>query len=54
MDLSIVCLWKILCPFLLGLIYTSMVLGSSMMIRRPPPGYLPQGYVPPQVKVNEC
>jgi len=33
----------------IGLIYTSMVLGSSMMIRRPPPGYLPQGYVPPQV-----
>jgi len=32
----------------IGAIYTAAVFGSSMLIRRPPPGYLPEGYVPPQ------
>ena len=25
-----------------------MVFGSALMIRRPPPGYIPAGYTPPE------
>ena len=31
----------------LGLIYAATVFGSSLAIRRPPPGHLPPGYSPP-------
>jgi len=32
----------------IGAIYASIVFGSSLLIRRPPAGYLPEGYTPPQ------
>ncbi len=31
----------------LGAVYTTMVLGSSMLIKRPAAGYIPAGYTPP-------
>merc|ERR550519_3266209 len=31
----------------IGGIYAATVLSSALMIRRPPPGYLPEGYTPP-------
>ena len=33
--------------FFPGAMYTAMVFGSSMLIRRPAPGYIPEGYTPP-------
>jgi len=32
----------------IGGIYAAIVFGSSLLIKRPPPGYLPEGYTPPQ------
>ena len=32
-----------------GAMYTTMVVGSALLIRRPPPGYIPEGYTPPSV-----
>jgi len=32
----------------IGAVYTAMVFGSALMIRRPPPGYIPAGYTPPE------
>ena len=29
-----------------------MVLGSSLLIKRPPAGYLPEGYTPPAVSAD--
>ncbi|XP_023327563.1 uncharacterized protein LOC111700759 [Eurytemora carolleeae] len=33
----------------IGAMYTTMVVGSALLIRRPPPGYIPEGYTPPSV-----
>jgi MFS family permease len=36
----------------IGAIYTTMVLGSSMLMKRPPAGYIPQGYTPPPASAD--
>ena len=32
----------------MGAIFLSTILSSSLMIRRPPPGFIPAGYSPPE------
>merc|ERR1719145_171932 len=32
----------------MGAIYAGTILSSALMIRRPTPGYIPAGYVPPE------
>jgi len=36
----------------IGAIYASTVVASSLFIRRPPPGYVPDGYTPPETSAG--